>query len=56
MPELWIYDGVVVAVERLRWDRFVDIRHIHGGRAETVALERLVDHGELLMRGEEDGC
>jgi hypothetical protein len=54
MPELWIYHGEVVEVVRLRWDRFIDIKHIHGGRRETVALEQLVDHGELLMRGGEE--
>jgi hypothetical protein len=54
--ELWIYDGVVVAIVRLHWNRFIDIKYMHGGRIERIALEQLVDHGELLMRGEEHGC
>jgi hypothetical protein len=44
-----------VAIVRLHWSRFIDIKYVHGGRIETVALEQLVDHGELLMRGEEHG-
>ncbi len=57
MPDLWIYDGEVVTVVLQHfWSRFVDIKYMHGGRTETIALEQLVDQGELLMRGEEHGC
>jgi len=54
VPALWIYDGeVVVIVRQHHWSRFIDIKYLHGGRTATIALEQLVDHGELLMRGVE---
>jgi hypothetical protein len=57
MPDLWVYDGEVMVILRQHfWSRFLDIKYMHGGRVETIALEQLHDHGELLMRGEEDGC
>jgi hypothetical protein len=56
VPELWIYNGVVVAIVRRETHRrFVEIAHMHGSHVEIVAMEDLVNEGELLMRGEEDG-